>query len=170
MSDLPLVAPWTIATSTATPEQQQAARNFAMTQPDGELMVEMLGGMTTELTISIPRALWLTSNRQIGNRGYRARLVSDLQGLAILAARGHDPIEGAVAALWTVRYPRGVRTDKGEASNAQPTTKALLDGIVRAGLIEDDGPAWVASETFQRGPNLERPGDHEITLRLYPPF
>lgn len=123
----------------------------------------------TELTVTIPRALWLTSNRQIGNRGYRARLVSDLQGLAILAARGHDPIEGTVAALWTVRYPRGVRTDKGEASNAQPTTKALLDGIVRAGLIEDDGPAWVVSETFQRGPNLDRPRDHEITLRLYPP-
>lgn len=123
----------------------------------------------TELTVTIPRALWLTSNRQIGNRGYRARLVSDLQGLAILAARGHDPIEGTVAALWTVRYPRGVRTDKGEASNAQPTTKALLDGIVRAGLIEDDGPAWVVSETFQRGPNLDRPRGHEITLRLYPP-
>ena len=42
MSDLPLVDPWTIATSTVTPEQRQAARNLAMTQPDGDLMVEML--------------------------------------------------------------------------------------------------------------------------------
>ena len=123
----------------------------------------------TELTVSIPKALWLTSNRNIPNRGHRARIVRDLQALAAVAARGHDPIEGTVAAIWTVRYPKGVRTDKGEASNAQPTTKALLDGIVRAGLIEDDGPKWVVSETFQRGPNLDRPGDHEITLRLHSP-
>ena len=125
--------------------------------------------MTTELTISIPRALWLTSNRANSNRGYRARIVRDLQDLAIVAARGHRPIVGTVSVIWTVRYPKGVRTDKGEASNAQPSTKALLDGIVRAGLIEDDGPKWVVSETFQRGPNLDRPGDHEITLRLFSP-
>lgn len=123
----------------------------------------------TELTVTIPKPLWLTSNRNIPNRGYRARIVRDLQALAAAVARRHDPITGAVAAIWTVRYPKGVRTDKGEASNAQPTTKALLDGIVRAGLIEDDGPKWVVSETFQRGPNLERPSDHEITLRLFSP-
>lgn len=43
MSDLPLGVSWTIAALDVTPEQQVAARNFAMTQPDGELMVEMLG-------------------------------------------------------------------------------------------------------------------------------
>ena len=123
------------------------------------------------LTFTIPPSLWLTSNRAPHNRGHRARQVADLQAIAALIAReqGAQPIVGPVAADWTVRYPKGVRTDKGEASNAQPSTKALLDGIVRAGLIEDDGPKWVVSETFQRGPNLDRPGDHEITLRLFSP-
>lgn len=120
----------------------------------------------SHLTFTIPKALWLTSNRQIQNRGYRQRIVGDLQQIAALAARGREPIAGRVAAHWTVRYPRGVRRDKGEASNAQPTTKALLDGLVRVGLIEDDGPAWIVSETFTRGPNLDRPSDHEIHLVL----
>jgi len=118
------------------------------------------------LDFTIPKALWLTSNRQIANRGYRQRIVSDLHTIAGIAASKLDPISGQVAAHWTVRYPKGVRRDKGEASNAQPTTKALLDGLVHAGLIEDDGPAWIVSETFQRGPNLDRPSDHEIRLVL----
>ena len=123
------------------------------------------------LTFTIPPSLWLTSNRPATNRGYRARQVRDLQDIAVMIARSQNarPIVGPVLVDWTVRYPKGVRTDKGEASNAQPSTKALLDGIVRAGLIEDDGPKWVVSETFQRGPNLDRPGDHEITLRLFSP-
>lgn len=120
----------------------------------------------TTLEFDIPKALWLTSNRQIANRGYRQRIVTDLQLLAALVARDLPYIEGRVAAHWTVRYPKGVRRDKGEASNAQPTTKALLDGLVKVGLIADDGPAWIVSETFERGTNLDRPHDHEIRLVL----
>lgn len=30
------------------------------------------------LDFTIPKALWLTSNRQIANRGYRQRIVGDL--------------------------------------------------------------------------------------------
>lgn len=120
----------------------------------------------THLTFTIPKALWLTSNRHIANRGYRQRIVTDLQLIAALEGRPHPPIEGRVSAHWTVRYPKGVRLDKGEASNAQPTTKALLDGLVHIALIEDDGPAWIVSETFERGPNLDRASDNEIHLTL----
>lgn len=124
----------------------------------------------TTLTFAIPRDLWLTANRAPHNRGHRARQVRDLQHLAATTAQHARVvgIGGQVAAHWTVRYPKGVRRDKGEASNAQPTTKALLDGLVNVGLIEDDGPAWVVSETFERGPNLDRPHDHEIRLVLTP--
>ena len=122
------------------------------------------------LTFTIPPSLWLTSNRQTTNRGHRARQVRDLQDIAALIARtqGAKPIEGQVAVDWEVRYPKGVRKDKGEASNAQPTTKALLDGLVRAGVLEDDGPAWVVAETFRRGPNLTVASLHEIRLVLTP--
>ena len=121
------------------------------------------------LAFTIPKGLWLTSNRQTANRGYRQRIVTDLHWIARNAVPADwGKIPGQVAAHWTVRYPKGVRVDKGEASNAQPTTKALLDGLVYAGLIEDDGPKYVVSEMFQRGPNLDRAGDHEITLVLTP--
>ena len=125
---------------------------------------------TVTLTFTIPPTLWLTANRAPHNRGHRARQVRDLQDIAVMIARAQraKPITGPVAVDWTVRYPKGVRTDKGEASNAQPTTKALLDGLVRAGLLEDDGPRWVVSETYRRGPNLTERSLHTVTVVLTP--
>ncbi len=124
----------------------------------------------TTLTFTIPASLWLTSNRSPHNRGHRARQVADLQAIAALVAREQKakPIVGPVAAEWEVRYPKGVRTDKGDPVNASVTTKALMDGIVRAGILVDDGPLHVTSETFRRGPNLTVASLHEITLTLTP--
>jgi hypothetical protein len=121
--------------------------------------------VTARLTFTIPRNLWLTANRAPHNRGWRARQVADLQAIARNEASGLKPIDGPVHADWTVRYPKGVRRDKGDAANAQPTTKALLDGLVPH-VLADDGPLHVISETFRRGPNLDRPSDHEVTLLL----
>jgi hypothetical protein len=119
---------------------------------------------------TIPPNLWLTSNRHTVNRGHKAAIVGGIQRLAAAAAKqqGLAPITGLVHVHWEVRYPKGVRLDKGEASNAQPTTKALLDGIVRAGFLADDGPKYVVAETFRRGPNLTERGIHVIRLVLTP--
>lgn len=117
---------------------------------------------------TIPKPLWLSANRPATNFGYRARIVRDLHDLAIASARRDKlrGIAGQVTADWTVRYPKGTRKDKGEASNSQPTCKALLDGIVVGGWLADDGPLIVVSETYRRGPNLERSNDHEVRLTL----
>lgn len=122
----------------------------------------------TTLTFTIPPSLWLTANRAPHNRGHRSRQVADLQAIAALVAREHrvEPIVGPVAVDWTIAYPKGVRRDKGDASNAQPTTKALLDGLVRAQILEDDGPLHVVYERFRRGPNLTTPRLHEVRLVL----
>ena len=120
-----------------------------------------------KLTVTVPSGLWLTANRPAQNMGFRSALVRNLHALAASQARtqGLEPITAPVHVNWTIRYPKGVRLDKGEASNAQPTTKALLDGLV-PGWLPDDGPAYVLSETFQRGPNLDRAHDHEVTLTI----
>lgn len=125
--------------------------------------------MTSTLTFTIPKALWLTANRPAQNMGFRSAKVRQLHDLARETATAATlwPIDGQVHVSWTVRYPKGVRHDKGEASNAQPTTKALLDGLVPHWL-PDDGPRFVVAETFRRGPNLDRPSDHEIELVLTP--
>lgn len=119
------------------------------------------------LTFTIPPESWLTSNRHGIHRGQRARIVRELHAVSIITAlsAGLEPISGPVRADWVVRYPKGVSRSKGDASNAQPTTKALLDGLVPRWL-EDDGPQHVVAEEFRRGPNLTRPRDHEITLVL----
>lgn len=121
----------------------------------------------TELTFTIPKQLWLTSNRHSINRGHRAAIVARIKAHAYVEAHrsGLEPFTGPVALTWTIRYPKGVRRDKGDASNAQPTTKACLDALVPRWLA-DDGPQHVVSETFRRGPNLDRAGDHEIRLLL----
>jgi len=121
----------------------------------------------TALTFTIPPNLWLTSNRHTVNRGHRAAIVSRLHDLAAAHAANQslEPISDPVYVHWIVRYPKGVRLDKGEASNAQPTTKALLDGLVPKWL-PDDGPKYVLAETFSRGPNLDDRGTHTIRLVL----
>lgn len=121
------------------------------------------------LTFTIPRESWLTSNRHGIHRGQRARIVRELHAVAILTARCAvmKPANGPVAAEWIVRYPKGVSWLHGDAANAQPTTKALLDGLVPRWL-PGDGPQHVVAETFRRGPNLDRASDHEITLVLTP--
>lgn len=119
------------------------------------------------ITVRVPKSLWMSSNRPIRDYGHTQRIRDDLHRLAWIAARGHAPIVGQVRAVWTVHYPKGTRTDKGEASNAQPTTKALLDGLVPMWL-PDDGPKYVLSETFQRGPNLTESGVHVVALELVP--
>ncbi len=121
------------------------------------------------LTFTIPKASWLTSNRHIVNRGYRQRIVDELHAIAQITAMGAhlQPISGPMLVDWTVRYPKGVSWIHGDAANAQPTTKALLDGLVPRWL-EGDGPQHVVRESFQRGPNLTVASDHEITLVLTP--
>jgi hypothetical protein len=121
----------------------------------------------TALSFIIPPTLWLTANRHTTNRGHRARIVSDLHQLAAATAHSNKlaRIEGQVALDWLVRYPKGVRVDKGDPVNASATTKALLDGLVPTWL-PDDGPKFVVAETFRRGLNLTVPGLHEITLTI----
>jgi len=120
------------------------------------------------ITFTIGKTLWLTSNRPISNRGYLQRVRNELHQMAAFEAQrqGLARWSAPVLACWTVRYPKGVRADKGEASNAQPTTKALLDGLVQAGYLPDDGPHWVTAEHFRRGNNLTEPSIHQIELLL----
>src|SRR5687768_1651785 len=108
------------------------------------------------LTFTIPPESWLTSNRHGIHRGQRARIVRELHAVAQITAISArmKPIVGPVAVDWTVCYPKGVSWVHGDAANAQPTTKALLDALVPRWL-EGDGPRVVIAERFQRGPNLK---------------
>lgn len=124
--------------------------------------------MNTRLTVDVPKDLWMSSNRPILNTGHRSRVVAHLHRLAALAATGQrlTPHDRPVRAVWTVRYPKGTGWKHGDPANAHPTTKALMDGLVLEKYLEGDGPMHVRSETFQRGPNLERASWHALELEL----
>lgn len=124
----------------------------------------------TTLAFTVPKRLWLSSNRPVLNVGHRGRIVRALHQIAIDAAAEIDmePIDVRVHTVWTIHYPKGVGWQHGDAANAHPTTKALLDGLVEGGWLQGDGPRYVRPETFDRGPNLTIPGDHLVALELTP--
>lgn len=119
------------------------------------------------VVFTIPPSLWMTSNRPVTNLAMKSRIVRDLHLLAAISAAKQSlgKAEGRVTVEWEVRYPKGT-TSKADAANAQPTTKALLDGLVQGKHLPDDGPKWVASELFRRGPNLDERGTHQIVLTM----
>lgn len=130
-------------------------------------LAALITGPSTVIEFEVPKALWLTSNRK-PDRRVAARIVRDLQALSAATARaallGDLPWPAAI--LWTIAYPKGVGWATGDASNAQPTCKALLDGLVKAGHLPDDGPRHVRVESYTRGPNLTVPALHTITARI----
>jgi len=130
--------------------------------------------MTATVHFDIPADLWLSSNRLPRNRNHLHRIALELHALAGWTARaqlGPRTITPPVEALWTVHYAKG--TGKADAANAQPTTKRLLDGLVKAGLLAEDDDTHVRRESFMRGPNLTITGParrplRRITLTLTP--
>lgn len=119
------------------------------------------------ISFEIPRDMWLTANRHISNHRYLAVLRSHLHGLAMSRARaeGLRSFESAVL-VWHVAYPKGTSYRRGDPANALPTTKSLLDGLVKAGVFPDDSPAYVRLEATHRAPNLQVRSLHTITLHI----
>ncbi|MBW3068935.1 hypothetical protein GZ998_05335 [Actinomyces sp. 594] len=107
----------------------------------------------------------MSANRQIANPGHRQRVINDLHGLAALGARQARVrrLPEPCTIVWEIRYPKGTGP-KADPPNASPTTKALLDGLVNAGLLTDDNASVVVVQAFCRGPNTRRQGVHEVVL------
>jgi crossover junction endodeoxyribonuclease RusA len=108
----------------------------------------------TSLRFALPRAEVLTANQRL-HWAQKARLTKDLRFLGKIVTAPHldrlDPDDQAAAfhdrAHLTVHvgWPDKRRRD---VANISPTIKALLDGIVDAGLLPDD------DDTHLIGPDL----------------
>src|SRR5690625_4124832 len=114
--------------------------------------------MNAELVFDIPPDLWMSSTRMPTKRQHRHAIALGLHQIAILTARAHNiaTIPTPVDLIWTVHYAKG--TGKADAANAQPTTKRLLDGLVKVGLLPDDDDKYVKMESFVRGANVTQVG------------
>jgi hypothetical protein len=119
---------------------------------------------TTTLSVEVPRGSWLTANRVIPNHAERRRLIDALHLITAVAARAQrlpNNIPTPCVVTWTIHYPHGVG-DVADPVNAAPTTKAILDALVRGKWLTADDSRSVVEERFRRGPNLRVAGVHLV--------
>ena len=118
--------------------------------------------MTQTLILDLPRSVWMTANHRLHWRSKAERTASVVL-LARSAALGLERVE-RVRLVVSVGYPPGV--GRADAENAAPTIKAAIDGIVRAGVLEDDDSTHVLSVTTQRGERSPMRGIYRLTIEI----
>lgn len=124
-----------------------------------------MGELVGELRIPVTAAAWkaqhLSANHR-PNRYAKAEQTKWWRTLAMLQCRrsGLPKLEHARIEIW-YRFPDNSRR---EVANLQPTSKAIVDGLVDAGLVPDDRDEYcVGPDNRRLWPN----GPHEVLVRVY---
>ena len=120
--------------------------------------------MTQHLTIPVHRDHWQTANGRYHHHD-RARRTRQVRKDARVLAMQLEPVGKLSQVIAYIGYPTNNRAD---APNASPTVKAILDGIVDAGILADDDSTHITRTSFERGPKSGTPGMHLIRLELVP--
>ena len=108
-----------------------------------------------ELTIPAP-CDWLNSNQRL-HRMVHAKRTAAWREAARVALSGPSwwaPFDGPVHIVCTVHKTRAGRWDAG---NLYPTAKAIVDGLVDAGVIPDDSNEWVTGPDMRAGEKRAEP-------------
>jgi len=126
----------------------------------------MEGRGMTALTFSIPNDLWLSANdrRHWADKAKRTKGLRSLGHLGAAEAGLDGALLGTTHVAAFIGYPRNSKADP---SNAFPTVKALIDGMVDAGVWPDDDSTHVIGPTYLRGNKCD-PNTHTIRLVLTP--
>ncbi len=118
----------------------------------------------TELTFTIPADLWLSANDRMhwAPKAKVTRALRDLGRAQGFHVRTTDQ-PTHVAAF--IGYPSNGKADP---ANSAPTVKALIDGMVDAGVWPDDDSTYVIGPTYLRDPKTGTRGVHTVRLVLTP--
>lgn len=122
---------------------------------------------TYYVVVEVPAAEWLTSNGRY-HWASRARRTRKLRTRAALAARAARPrIPPMVRARITV-HVHGRTRARTDPANAYPTIKAVVDGLVDAGVLPDDDAAHLDGPDMRLGdPDPRLPtGHHRLTVDI----
>ena len=108
-----------------------------------------------ELTIPAP-CDWLNSNQRLHRMVSAARVRSWREEAHAAAALSDAwaPFEAPVHIVCTIHKTRAGRWDAG---NLYPTAKAIVDGLVDAGVIPDDSNEWVTGPDMRAGEKRPEP-------------
>lgn len=117
--------------------------------------------MSATVTADVPAALWLSMNQRLhwAEKGRRTRALRQLG--SIVAA--NVPEHGTTHVAAFIGYPRNGKSDP---ANAAPTVKALIDGMVDAGVWPDDDSTFVLGPTYLRDVASGASGVYRIRLVL----
>ena len=122
---------------------------------------------TYELTFDIHRNDWLPQNQRL-HWASKAKRTHNLKWAAYTAV-ANRLIFFDLKPLETCKITAVIRTltaGRFDAENAAPTVKALIDGLVSAGLLPDDNSKHVRSTTYQHVGRTTRPCHYQVTLLL----
>lgn len=140
--DPPVGQPTTDQSHPSVPVPADLTRTWEVVVPAPELPLvrKRATGKLTKPNV------WLNSNMRL-HRLQEAKLTALWREAGRLAAAGLVPVGAAhiVAHVWK---PRGGRYDAG---NLYPTAKAVVDGIVDAGILEDDSNAFLLGPDMRHG-------------------
>lgn len=117
----------------------------------------------TTLTFTIPPDLWLSANDRLhwapkAKRTAALRLIGWAQGNSLPRNIGTTHVAAFIGYL---------RNGKADPANAAPTVKALIDGLVDAGVWPDDDSTHVIGPTYLRDPKTAD-GNYSVRLVLTP--
>lgn len=106
---------------------------------------------TSEVALFVPCTLWTINRERKIHHHTRADLVkpivraAELIALNAIRQRQVVPLEVPCHVEFFPYQKPGVLAD---TANHLPPCKAVLDGLVKAGLIPEDNPQWVMSQRF----------------------
>lgn len=100
------------------------------------------------VTIDIPAPCAFINSNDRRHRMAEADLTKAWRAAAAVAAANITPLSPPVHITAHIHKPRGGRYDPG---NLYPTAKALVDGLVDAGLLTDDDHKHVIGPDMRHG-------------------
>lgn len=101
--------------------------------------------------IFIPGRIWTMSRERSISKWDRAEWVRDIREAArirTLDAMRRDATPAFTVPVTVEFMPYQAVGVLADTANHLPPCKAVLDGIVDAGLLPNDNPTWVVSQTF----------------------
>lgn len=113
--------------------------------------------------IDLRQVDWKKDHMSLNQRDHpqeRARKTRLWRGLAREASRRVEPVESCGIEIW-YRFPDNRRREVG---NLQNLSKALVDGIVDAGVLPDDSDRYLVGPDNRRDPVN---GPHQVVVRIF---
>lgn len=120
--------------------------------------------MTQQITIPISDTEWLTANGRY-HWADKAKRTKALRSKTAILAKQLEPTTGTVHATAFVAYPRGGRVD---VANSYPSIKACIDGLVDAGILEDDSHKYLIGPDMRVDTPTKTKGLHQVRIVLTP--